>query len=684
MKIGNVNLLVPMTFLLASGFAKSTEMSEKMTTERNKIEETVLTALDKKLYPLIPYQKGKELTYPDPVADSTNGAVNLQQGWTKASQQEFYYTSQGSQVLPYRWYLHLEQAKNDKLFRSNKNIQQYGYITSEVSDLNPDGLSVGFVKDVDSQGKEWMGFTCAACHTTEVIYQDIRMRIDGGPTLADFQMFNVDLVAALNSTLTDQDKFTRFAENVLASGESSAEHKASLKHELQHQIKILNHRNVINVPNSEQVPYGHGRLDAIGAIFNQVMSVFTSDPRNARPANAPVSYPFIWGTHQSDYVQWTGFAPNGPLSIGALIRNGGEVLGVYGKVDIVNRTHGLGYSNSIDFKGLGLLEARVAQLRAPQWPSTSNLSQLQIDKAKRDKGRGLYQVQCASCHAVIPREQEGQNYQAVLTPLSEVQTDSQEILNMVGLRNADGFAGRKEAVIPGPAIGYTSQGLNPLVNSVVGSAIYQLEDAAQAAFVQYMGGKLAAQNNNGINVPMKEKLAQEAKANVEFAMIKRAYDELLKLYDKCEYYQVSQFNCSQALELTIKLVEAKTLSKDIDRQIKEFFESPQKRRVDAEVATGQVYKARPLNGIWATAPYLHNGSVLNLMELLTPPEERLKTFYVGSRKLDPINVGLVNERTPNSSLLDTSLLGNSNMGHDYGTLLSAQDKQALVEYMKTL
>ena len=51
------------------------------------------------------------------------------------------------------------------------------------------------------------------------------------------------------------------------------------------------------------------------------------------------------------------------------------------------------------------------------------------------------------------------------------------------------------------------------------------------------------------------------------------------------------------------------------------------------------YKARPLDGIWATAPFLHNGSVPSLWELLQPPERRVKTFYVGSRELDPVHVG---------------------------------------------
>ena len=103
------------------------------------------------------------------------------------------------------------------------------------------------------------------------------------------------------------------------------------------------------------------------------------------------------------------------------------------------------------------------------------------------------------------------------------------------------------------------------------------------------------------------------------------------------------------------------------------------------------YKGRPLNGIWATAPFLHNGSVPNLRELLKPEDQRVDTFYVGSWEYDPQNVGYVSTKPTDDNIktfkYDTSLRGNSNMGHSgpgYGTDLNAADKEALIEYMKTL
>jgi mono/diheme cytochrome c family protein len=105
------------------------------------------------------------------------------------------------------------------------------------------------------------------------------------------------------------------------------------------------------------------------------------------------------------------------------------------------------------------------------------------------------------------------------------------------------------------------------------------------------------------------------------------------------------------------------------------------------------YKARPLNGIWAAPPYLHNGSVPNLYALLSPVAERPKLFYLGNREYDPVNVGYHSEKFPNGFRFDTSVRGNSNSGHEFnsgsgqgiiGPLLTPDERSALIEYLKAL
>ena len=99
------------------------------------------------------------------------------------------------------------------------------------------------------------------------------------------------------------------------------------------------------------------------------------------------------------------------------------------------------------------------------------------------------------------------------------------------------------------------------------------------------------------------------------------------------------------------------------------------------------YVASALDGIWAKAPYLHNGSVPTLKDLLVEASDRPKQFYRGYDVYDRDRVGFIStvETAGESSfLVDTSIEGNDNSGHEFGTNLKENDKDALVEYLKTL
>jgi hypothetical protein len=99
------------------------------------------------------------------------------------------------------------------------------------------------------------------------------------------------------------------------------------------------------------------------------------------------------------------------------------------------------------------------------------------------------------------------------------------------------------------------------------------------------------------------------------------------------------------------------------------------------------YVAAPLDGCWLRAPYLHNGSVPTLWDLLQPAAVRPGKFFRGHDVIDPERVGFINdgaEARRIGSEYDTSLRGNTNAGHDYGTNLSDAEKHALLEHLKTL
>jgi hypothetical protein len=102
------------------------------------------------------------------------------------------------------------------------------------------------------------------------------------------------------------------------------------------------------------------------------------------------------------------------------------------------------------------------------------------------------------------------------------------------------------------------------------------------------------------------------------------------------------------------------------------------------------YKARPLNGVWSSAPFLHNGAVPNMYQLLLPAKDRAKQFYLGSMEFDPKYIGFEMTQVKEAFLFDTTLPGNSNAGHEYGAgygnapALTEDERWQLIEYIKTL
>lgn len=104
------------------------------------------------------------------------------------------------------------------------------------------------------------------------------------------------------------------------------------------------------------------------------------------------------------------------------------------------------------------------------------------------------------------------------------------------------------------------------------------------------------------------------------------------------------------------------------------------------------YVATPLDGLWLRAPYLHNGSVPSIEELLKPSRDRVKTFYRGYDVYDSESLGFLHSQDdPNVSRFgwkfDTNVKGNSNQGHEgsqFGTELNDHEKKSLIEFLKTL
>jgi cytochrome c553 len=570
------------------------------------------------------------VTTADPYGETVKKVEFLEQNWNPSERNRFYYTAQGSQLIPYGWFLHLEQADSEKLFRDDQNILKYRYLPQGPGLLNPDGLPVGFVGGEGAGGRRWLGFTCAACHTNEIHLGDTAYRADGAPTLADAQAFLVDLVGALKQTLAVADKFQRFAKNVLAT--NTPEKQDELKGELQKSIQIragYNLRNFLDFDpklTAPQAPTRYGRLDAVDSIVNEAFwaTVKNQDLNNptvvARQGNALVSYPFLWDTPQHDKVEWLGIATNGKVgeSIVGLIgefnglpRNVGEVLGVFGDFEISDPPSVLsgGYHSSVMISNLKGLEELVRTLWSPAWPAAfpkiDSAAALEGEKLYRKRSTETINDSCLDCHAVINRKTFDRSRISIVANLSQTKTDPQAFFNFFKPTRPSGkLAGAFANLISDPKIQANSVANPVLSNVVIGVILGSWKSAPPDKLKEVEFGRRSA----------------------------------LMLDDE---------------------------------------------------ANNSVYKGRPLDGIWATAPYLHNGSVPTLDDLLKPAVERPKSFSVGTRVYDPLKVGFQTAAKgfPKFEVLDKdgkAIAGHSNGGHEYGATLNPVERSQLLEYLKSL
>ncbi|MCE7796375.1 di-heme-cytochrome C peroxidase [Sphingobium sufflavum] len=574
------------------------------------------------------------------------------QGWSATQQDEWYAGTQGSRLMPLAWLRALEQADAAKPFTDPDHLSRFRLLLRPggalpvgfaIDDNDDTDLSVSKLRWFDGQGskEQWVGLNCSACHTGEIRYQGETLRVDGGPALFDYQIFVEAVDAALKATAASgkagdaagQAKWRRFAARALACTDDRHEGCTQLPDKSWTRDTAVNRGRLLDALgrliawedrvedlNKTPLRYGYGRVDAFGHIFNKV-SLFTGAANpTPNPADAPVSYPFLWDIYRHDKLQWNGIVESarvklggGYLDVGALGRNSGEVIGVFGDV-VVRKDAGLGgYKSSIWADNLDNLEHQLRSLKAPAWPAT-----LFGKVGDTSAGQKVFAAHCASCHQPQPGTQPYKVHMEPQTRGNANNTDPWMACNAITFQSSPGN-------LAGTRIDYFS-----------GTARYTQEPAPIA--------KMLATTVKGAMAAKKGQIVQQA------GKIFLGLDQSPRV--------VTQ----EAPDLRPLILNA---------------------CYDAKSPL-MAYKARPLDGIWATGPYLHNGSVPTLRALLLPAAQRPTSFLVGTREYDPANVGYSTSATApgNSFRYDTSLPGNSNRGHEYG--VKPEDVPALLDYLKTL
>jgi len=646
-----------------------------------------------------PDGKGKDYSYASYQAD----VIHLDQGWGEGYRHQYYYTPQGSQIIPLDIALALEGPDTEQLIFGvgGLAVTKYGYLPypkTSRSDgkkkysLNPDGLPVGFTIDGYIEPKytktkknktPMLGMNCAACHTSDMQINGARVRIDGNQALGDFIGLLTAIDTSLAQTLSDNAKFKRFEARIVENAEGDASLRARLKSTMERR-EIWQRRNA-----PDTIP-GHGRVDAFGVIFNQVAgNNLHRDTRNldgnVRAPNAPVSYPVLWNTSHMGHVQWNGSANNKKRG-GILGRNFGQVLGVFGHTELTRNNSLIGSCSTVKRRNLNLMDYWLAPLNSPKWsdPALTDLLP-ELDETLVKKGKDIYEGagKCASCHAVIPesyRDVPAKKRNACDIPFTMVDVDivkTDPFTALTGVRDGaksgplEGLKSKaREGEYIAPEEPYTNILREAVARSIVGSFqtvscegvtdFSSLVDAVAGfgTIAKSRRGK-GNQIGDGYDFKPKEEAAyQDTQGDDNEDPVRDPDSECGP--DKAQYIYKTDKNTNQ------------------------------------NSYHPYAYRARPLNGIWASAPYLHNGSVPTLYDLLLPAageagciegqECRPDVFYVGNTEFDPVKVGYVYTEAGGLTRIDTGLResGNGNGGHNYGLTLSGADKAALLEYLKSL
>lgn len=561
--------------------------------------------------------------------------------WTPAARADFYTRDQGSKMIPLSWMKALKQSDGSPFLADR--LGRYGYLPNMASQ---EGLPVGFTASGPT-GSKVVGMNCAACHTREITVGETAYRIDGGPAIVDFQSLLADLDTAMGNVLVTEAAFSVFASQVLGPSTSTKADVDALRKTVD--LWYLRYNALM----SKALPaakWGPGRADAVGMIFNRLTGLDLGKPPsylirdNIRPADAPTRYPFIWNSPIQDKTQWPGFADNGSDTL-ALARNLGQVLGVFATFAPRNGVFFVDYlsGNSTNFDGLAELEHLVKKIGPPKWPWVTK--PLLAARGKEVFERATSNGSCKSCHGIFPGTTRSLIYKTWKTPVMPVRTDTRQYQVLQWDANTGALEGAYIPFLTEP-LKEKALSIDILKTAVIGSiADYFLFGsgpppspelrAAQSPIANPMGGGLQEGSPQALPLQLRE--------------LSGAFNRVPS---------------APGVE-----AQAGQLASESD-------------------APYGSYEARVLQGIWATAPYLHNGSVPTLADLLKPAADRPASFKVGPA-YDTERVGLALAQTKFDQTMVTTdcsdvVSGNSRCGHEYGTDMSKSDKEALLEYLKTL
>ncbi|AMY10850.1 hypothetical protein LuPra_04093 [Luteitalea pratensis] len=644
----------------------------------------------------------------------------------------WYFTTQGSHLLDFDVFMSIAGPSDGTLFSARQSLEAYGFLYAddyqELGGREKETLDlpIGVVKDRRGEGytplekhakdltQEYVGLTCAACHTGDLKFKGERFLVHAGQANFDYERFISDLNAAVSKASHDP-KGTGYLERMAAKGVDEVKATRRLA-AAQARMDGLRERG--QVPQGREA--GPGRLDAVGHILNEVFGhqygssndpsrpydPAGSDRASIKPIQVPVSVPPVWNAARLQCVQTNCLTSN------SLTRNVGEVLGVFGDSETYKDSSGRWRVRSTaKVKNLYALEEALDWVESPRWSPKFPA----VDENLALAGAKAFVTYCQGCHA----QPYLAKFSAQWDTVGENWGGTEDPSDLDNHFVSESYLGRtrygwRVTKVPFDKVGTDDQ----FIKAHAGSR-YTLNPRA----TEILDGKM----RDGILATVRERVGGPAAllaariAELEGRDVTLAGQAIVNAqFDKLRKTQLTPGNDLRRTDgsvMTLMLLAGSTASA-VDSYFLDAYSDRQTAASDRDkfaffrarpqpptLAQMKVYRARPLNGIAFTSPYGHNGAWPTLESVLFP-ETRPESFWVGHNEFDPRAVGVdvkkgeaicgAANRPPTCFKLITSVRrsgvddnGNSRSGHAgaahfQGREPSPEEKRAILEYLKSI
>ncbi|MEO7457748.1 MAG: di-heme-cytochrome C peroxidase [Gemmatimonadaceae bacterium] len=326
------------------------------------------------------------------------------QGLTGPQRDSLHHLGEGDEFMPVTWIRSLRSVATGKLFL--EDIERFGMLPDPDDSLGfPIGLSATKPSDVGARSNLMVGFSCAACHTAQLVLNGKPMIIEGGSALSDPQKFERELVASIMALLKNPKEAVAFVKRVNAQPEWLRERQPVSMAELpkliaSYRARFDSFRLIEDLLKKEpRTDPGYGRIDAFNTARNMLY------PKQGIALTAPVRHPKIWQFDRHTWLHWDGNTNS------VMERNIGQSIAA-GAIYVPSTG-----ATTLLPQNLSALQVLASLIQPPKWPAELAGS---IDEKLAAAGKPIYVANCERCHATPDKAERD-----TLIPYREIGTDPQ-------------------------------------------------------------------------------------------------------------------------------------------------------------------------------------------------------------------------------------------------------------------